>query len=144
MATKASTCSPGGASSDVVGWRTLGAQDMREEVVEERGIMEEEGTCLRQLSSRPPLRGEATLLSSYSHEVSIVTRLRSWLRLNEWRSNLRSELVGSYIYCNGWLGVTLGIWRDCPLGFDTGILRQRRQGWSTHRCFARRSPEPSG
>ena len=97
MATKASTCSPGGASSDVVGWRTLGAQDMREEVVEERGIMEEEGTCLRQLSSRPPLRGEATLLSSYSHEVSIVTRLRSWLRLNEWRSNLSSELVGSYI-----------------------------------------------
>ena len=116
MATKASTCSPGGASSDVVGWRMLGAQDMREEVVEDRGIMEEEGTCLRQLSSRPPLRGEATLLSSYSHEVSIVTRLRSWLRLNEWRSNLSSELVGSYIYCNGWLGVTLGRWRDCPLG----------------------------
>ena len=52
----------------------LGAQDMREEVVEERGIML--GACLRQLS-RPPLRGEATLLSSYSHEVSIVTRLRS-------------------------------------------------------------------
>ena len=59
----------------------MGAQDMREEVVEDRGIMEE-GTCLRQLS-RPPLRGEATLLSSYSHEVSIVTRLRSWLRLKE-------------------------------------------------------------
>ena len=58
----------------------FGAQDMREEVVDERGIMLAAG--LRQLS-RPPLRGEATLLSSYSHEVSIVTRLRSWLRLNE-------------------------------------------------------------
>ena len=52
---------------------------MREEVVEERGM---DGACLLQLSL-PPLRGEATLLSSYSHEVSIVTRLRSWLRLNE-------------------------------------------------------------
>ena len=79
MATMASTCSPGGASSEV-GCRLLGAQDMREEVVDERGIMLAAG--LRQLS-RPPLRGEATLLSSYSHEVSIVTRLRSWLRLNE-------------------------------------------------------------
>lgn len=64
-------CSPE-ASSDV-GWRTLGAHDMREEVVEERGM---DGACLLQLSL-PPLRGEATLLSSYSHEVSIVTRLRS-------------------------------------------------------------------
>ena len=73
MATKASTCSD-------VGWRTVeGAQDMREEVVEDRGIMEEEGTpcLLLQLSRPPPLLGEATLLSSYSHEVSIVTRLRS-------------------------------------------------------------------
>ena len=74
---KASTCSD-------VGWRTLeGAQDMREEVVEDLGIMEGSPCLLLQLIRPPPLLGEATLLSSYSHEVSIVTRLRSWLRLNE-------------------------------------------------------------
>ena len=80
MTMASSTCS--GTSSEV-GWRTLllGAQDMREEVVEERGIMLE--ACLVRQFSRPPLRGEATLLNSYSHDVSIVTRLRSWVRLNE-------------------------------------------------------------
>ena len=72
-----STCSP---SSEVAfGSRLEGAQDINDEVVDERGM---EGPGLLQLSL-PPLRGEATLLNSYSHDVSIVIRLRSWLRLNE-------------------------------------------------------------
>ena len=52
---------------------------VNDEVVDDLGM---EGAGLLQLSL-PPLRGEATLLNSYSHDVSIVTRLRSWVRLNE-------------------------------------------------------------
>ena len=82
-----STCSP--TSEVVLGSRLEGAQDINDEVVDDLGM---EGAGLLQLSL-PPLRGEATLLNSYSHDVSIVTRLRSWVRLNEWRSNLGGKSI---------------------------------------------------
>ena len=82
-----STCSPN--SEVVLRSRLEGAQDINDEVVDDLGM---EGAGLLQLSL-PPLRGEATLLNSYSHEVSIVTRLRSWVRLNEWRSNLGGKSI---------------------------------------------------
>ena len=82
-----STCSPN--SEVALGSRLEGAQDINDEVVDDLGM---EGAGLLQLNL-PPLRGEATLLNSYSHDVSIVTRLRSWVRLNECRSNLGGESI---------------------------------------------------